>query len=87
MTNYPIILATQTCMKLIPYAVGGVFIFLILFAMYVRSVPAKAVVAPQTPLDVNDPPVMAESLDSMPKKTEPAAVKEMPAEDVETVEL
>ncbi len=75
-------------MKLIPYALGGVLVLLILFATYVRSVPPKAVDAPQPPpLDVNNPPVMPESLDVMPKKTEPAAVKEKPTEEADTVEL
>lgn len=38
-------------MKLVPMAVGFLMVVLVAFALYVRSIPPKVVVQPQTPRD------------------------------------
>eukprot|EP00978_Attheya_sp_CCMP212_P026203 scaffold85724_cov50-Attheya_sp.AAC.8 len=46
--------ARETCMKLLPKVVAAIFLFLLLFALYVRSVPPKIeeVIVPDSTADV-----------------------------------
>lgn len=64
---------------------GALFVFLVMFAVYVRSIPPKEIVVPNatTPLDPADPPFMAEATGGG------ETAKEVPkaTEDSETVEL
>lgn len=44
-------------MKLLPYAGGGLVVFLLIFAIYVRSVPPKTVIKPFNPENIIQQPL------------------------------
>eukprot|EP00980_Cylindrotheca_fusiformis_P014956 scaffold4095_cov117-Cylindrotheca_fusiformis.AAC.13 len=74
----------EKCLKILPYAVGVIVFFLVLFAMWIRSVPPKVPKAPPVENTINLQQ-QAERPEFMNINTEPK-VKEASDENVESTQ-
>lgn len=69
---------------------GALFVFLVMFAMYVRSIPPKEILLPNATMpvfDPADPPFMAENTGNVAAAAEQVKDIPRPTEDSETLEL
>jgi hypothetical protein len=85
-SSCPPLFAFQACEKAIPYALGAVVFVLLIFAIYVRSVPVTTPQVFQSPVDTTGPGMAASPVDTTdPGMAAGASAESAQAQDDATV--